>query len=794
MTKLLLISPLPRICIISALRLTQVVDFHGTDSSNIFSLIGLGNTEVWKIATENEEITHSFFLYKCLMYFLETISEFDRRKIVLRSSNENPDIFIYILNALVIDCRGKDTRRSETTVSQCEHFFTSIGGMKELPIVFIESCCFRTVEILASSMNELSIDGSKENLKTLNEVVVLAWLLEKLDEVEVLPLTEDVSDNVEPTSIKIDDTLWYVLGGDTSVRTRVRVVKIYSDDYPNLYFDIEIDGKSKQVRQTVSSRLRSKQCSPQDQGTYLQKGSTPTDRIQFKKKIERDIVLQLVKPYVLKTSPTNNYVLREAAAELLSIVIGYYRLKHASEVATIANQIVKNFERQISFTSEDLDHNKTAIFSMKCLALILGYGGRFTPHQSLNCTILKFDCSALMGRVFDFFERTQPLHQMQTHIYIDFYLTTLELLTVCVTHINVDDTSRSWNMLKSITVYLMNNTIDSADHLLQSQLAYDALSSASSTKDMLNLQRITMSNMLGMFIAGTEDSISCNQSHDFFIRNLRVGKDIFEYGAKTNIEALYSLLMSPEKQYCAFQVLSLFAKKGEKVYDKDEVHLERCVSEQLDSWTSKLEEDEAFELEKDILACAELLPSRLMSDIITWSDNYCEHKTVVYAKVFAWLLLLDFLDGASSLDMRNRSYIISYVEKSGVIATIFKMVLREANLDNRNNDGWSTCTSPGNNNICSLSDISTLAVFRTVESMPTLCKMWWRDYCPRSLQPNMTNFVQNWIAPETLRREINRISGAENLGELKVSGSCVSREITATYIQDEVSLVKSLQI
>ena len=58
---------------------------------------------------------------------------------------------------------------------------------------------------------------------------------------EVLTLMEDVSDNVQPTSIKIDDILWYVLGDDTSVMSRVWVINIYSDDYPNLSFDIEID-------------------------------------------------------------------------------------------------------------------------------------------------------------------------------------------------------------------------------------------------------------------------------------------------------------------------------------------------------------------------------------------------------------------------------------------------------------------------------------------------------------------------------------------------------------------------
>ena len=70
-----------------------------------------------------------FFLYKCLIFFLEHIHESDRRKIVFRNCNENLNILIEILNSLVIDYRKNDTRRSETTVFQYERLFTSIGSI-----------------------------------------------------------------------------------------------------------------------------------------------------------------------------------------------------------------------------------------------------------------------------------------------------------------------------------------------------------------------------------------------------------------------------------------------------------------------------------------------------------------------------------------------------------------------------------------------------------------------------------------------------------------------------------------
>jgi hypothetical protein len=50
-------------------------------------------------------------------------------------------------------------------------------------------------------------------------------------------------------------------------------------------------------------------------------------------------------------------------------------------------------------------------------------------------------------------------------------------------------------------------------------------------------------------------------------------------------------------------------------------------------------------------------------------------------------------------------------------------------------------------------------------------------------------FVENKVAPETLSRELARIKDATSFGEMTVTGSAVSREVMATYHQDEVSLV-----
>ena len=85
------------------------------------------------------------------------------------------------------------------------------------------------------------------------------------------------------------------------------------------------------------------------------------------------------------------------------------------------------------------------------------------------------------------------------------------------------------------------------------------------------------------------------------------------------------------------------------------------------------------------------------------------------------------------------------------------------------------------------SALAQTLLFRTAGVLPTLTKQWWDEDCPRSLQSPVSDFVERCVAPETLRSELNRI-GRADLGELSVSGSLISREVTATYEQDECQL------
>lgn len=159
--------------------------------------------------------------------------------------------------------------------------------------------------------------------------------------------------------------------------------------------------------------------------------------------------------------------------------------------------------------------------------------------------------------------------------------------------------------------------------------------------------------------------------------------------------------------------------------------------------------------------------------------------------LLAWIATLDALDAAGSVDMRNRSSISAYIKKTNALGCIMNAALQVADLDVLKDESIFLCAELGGREDFVLQRVAALAVFRSVESLPTLVKTWYSDDCPRFLRQRLSTFVENVVAPATLERELDRIKSATSFGEMSVKGSVVSREVTATYYQDEVRLVFS---
>jgi hypothetical protein len=231
------------------------------------------------------------------------------------------------------------------------------------------------------------------------------------------------------------------------------------------------------------------------------------------------------------------------------------------------------------------------------------------------------------------------------------------------------------------------------------------------------------------------------------------------------------------------------ARKGTVLCIEINPTLPSSLSARLDVLLSTIaDRDEAEELQQDFSVSANWLSRSLMLDLESWDDALDElSDEVITSRFLAWLLCLETLDSASRSDIRNRSHLSSYIESTNAINSIMSLVLMCANFQDRDKSEWMAYITLDLKETLPISQLASLILFRTFESAPTLMKVWWNDECPKALQSSIAKFVETKVSPETLRRELDRMKKEANLSDLVITGSLVSREVTASYIQDEVS-------
>ena len=266
-------------------------------------------------------------------------------------------------------------------------------------------------------------------------------------------------------------------------------------------------------------------------------------------------------------------------------------------------------------------------------------------------------------------------------------------------------------------------------------------------------------------------------------------RSMFMQAAKSCSDELVDCLFSLEKQWCAFQILDVFA--GDT--DQDSLQSDdSIIQEQFAAWKVGMDHEEAVELEEDIRVTASWLPSGLMTLLESLGTDGAtldhEDKSLLLGYLLAWIACLNIMDTAGLVDMRNRSSIGAFIKQTKVLGVIMEIALMEADLAKNDKEDIFACVDLGGDTNFVASDVALLVLFRTVEALPTLVKTWFNDYCPKYWQQKFSSFVEKRVAPATLQRELDRIKKATCFEEMSVNGSCASREVVATYQQDEVSV------
>lgn len=776
---------------IRAWRLIQIINLHVEKSDKVADLIGLSNPSIWRSAINNKCTKQSDFLYKSLGRLLEKYSnEQDRNKLMSHIEAEEKQLSTLVLILMTLSKNMNDS--TSYTMDCCSQFSSMLGDLgNEMHFKDLVS------KIITSFTTFMKENSSDDELRSC--VMVLDWAME-LNIKKISVVARNDSPDIVADEVNVGDELWYIVDSskEDSERVKVTIESIHSDDYPNYYFTIKVGNTS---RQTIPSRLKY-------DPLPLESKQAPHELVPW---IEETIASRLIKPYFLDENQLKN----EAAAECLNMIISRCGLKGNAGIGSTRYDIFQLLTKLGQNTVQKINHEELSALSLplRRLSLALGYGV-YSSSSEDNASVLRFGCEELMTKLLDFYESDDGVLLTEGELARTLSSSMVMWLTVASkSTLNEANASQIWSLANAIVTEASKHNfygihkrwLDMTIKMYESiKIASSALPGDYNALTMDAEQSIIsclIQAFVGCEIEDIKNEINSSINKPFWLRDFQTfvfksmensTSSAVAFGARQQIEGLCECLLVPQKQWCAFQLLSKATKREYELYKKDDDLLPSTCS-RLDNWLKNLEDEEASEIEEDVLITGMWIPRFLMNALEEFGEKDTnesnENEALLTGNLLQWLICLEFLDTAASSDMRNRTHIGSYLKLTGAIKFIVEAALQFATLDTRQgNNNWFKCMSIDNNgDDLALTQLSTLVLFRIVETVPTLFKSWWNDDCPRSMQNLVNKFVEGIVAPETLRRELDRIRLATNLDELDVSGSCVSREVVATYIQDEVS-------
>eukprot|EP00124_Ichthyophonus_hoferi_P002522 Ihof_evm1s175 gene=Ihof_evmTU1s175 len=163
----------------------------------------------------------------------------------------------------------------------------------------------------------------------------------------------------------------------------------------------------------------------------------------------------------------------------------------------------------------------------------------------------------------------------------------------------------------------------------------------------------------------------------------------------------------------------------------------------------------------------------------------------VYGYMLGWLLVFHCIRHAKP---EIRADYAVYLKKiNGIdrlLATVFNLLPDSMHVTPAHSKGIQHL-SLNRVDVHSGEDLALLAghvYYQALMAIPALCRGWFTD-APRKIKERVEKYTVDHVSPLIVEHEVDTVVKAAALGEnLKVKGSHVSREVTASYQLDEVSL------
>jgi hypothetical protein len=759
-----------------------------------FSLIGLSDIKLWTL--------HADVLYTCTRSLFDGIASHKERLNLIKDSDEST---VALLNSILLSTSGgsldaSSAGRVRTYRDRSGWLLFELGG-KDMSKNLLEDMIRSLVDSLVGALS--SDDGEDATRKSVGVLTQLIGL-------RFLPLSRPGTGKVVPENVKEGDSLWYVM--DTNKPhdcERVTIVRVYYDAQTGHYFSIvrATDG-GEQERQTVADRLRSEL----QTSTCITREDISIDEWTKRDEFRRVIINRIITPFYSSTSS------RTTVHELVNVVCCHIGFNGARGIGTERYDVLsllKAAEEQLSEAFR-LKESDAIINLLWKLSLSLGYslnasrGDWIFDELPLDPTI---HFAALLGLYNSPKLSASP----------DRDVAVLAWLSTALPHIMKKSCDLDWDAKETtglafrLGFFLFERyngaltnceliVARSLSDVLVSSCCFSGLDIVSST-EAEGCVRLCVRRFASFWDAnvaidafgsptgidwssfsGFSELIQAAESNDAMQNVIIAACDA------NNVELLSKTLFIKSKRHLSLRLLDLVARTGDPLFTA--VPLNAETTRRLKDWTSSFEDEEAEEVKEDVEIVSRWLPRFMMDEIEKWGEEIYEDTddSITIGRLLSWLCVLRFVDIVAPKEFRFRPAFVSYLSQCGAAdAALNIAILNDEAINDPKGQSKPSLLDVEDllqdQSLLLLPKLSSLVLFRSVEIVPSLSRRWWEQSCPKVYITDTQMFVEKYVAPEILNRELTRIrASTASFGDMTVTGSVATRQVMATYVQDDFTL------
>eukprot|EP00980_Cylindrotheca_fusiformis_P005876 scaffold1233_cov111-Cylindrotheca_fusiformis.AAC.2 len=777
------------------LQLCQHCSLPSSQPNSTLSLVGMADSELWK---SNEGKGSNSYVSQCLLKLLSQIdSVADRKTLFWNFDSDHLELFMNLLMGLSgagTDILGADLARRREDA--CATVLTNVG-VSSIEISKQDNLCNTSISSLSSILKEGSVERICRGISVLSQLV--GFRFHGLRPEGLIP---DQRCNLD--QLKRGDIVWYITNAEDPLsRQECTVVKVHSDLPSEVYFTIKItkDG-SVQERQTVGDRLRSGPW----KGNYGDSHLTSAKDISSEEKSQRETLAQ----HLLRELIVSHWEQwTPHAFELVSVVISQCGFLGSRGVGTdhyMLLQKMMNLEAKLVESFKEPSSNEDTICaSLQELSFSLGYGCN-VPSASSQA-LLGFSPFNSVKAIVDFYNNMET----DPHVQFDFAVS----LWLTVSAASLEDKvlrMQAFSLLFQLSCRIFEHSKESkvfdSDQFVALRCIQAAQQESHNFKSGESILEDAEAEALGWFIKAfacqweaenmTDPDVPPAWSlvphfNSVFESSLVHRLHLMARAARPCMNQLIECLYADSKRIYSMKLLFSYAKEGEPL-QSEPGELNELTAGRMDQWCVQLIDEEIEELEDDVDAVAQWIPRKLMNDVESWFEedgDFILDPDSACSRFLSWIAFCRIAKTAGGKDSMNRSSFASYATKCKAVDTILNLAMVYGNVGTERKmklEKYTDIDDILDSKVMELSKLAALTIFNTIEVFPMIAKNWWEMVCPNYATQAVREFVESTVSPEILRRELERMKQTLSFGEMNVKGSLMSREVAATYVQDEFTL------